>query len=318
MYDPNWRQKALDAGIDQNSPQFAEQRAAEAAYNASKGSSNPVPTGAFQQQTIDLPAIYQKLVATSGIGDSQSQFDALTGEITAKQKARNEALAKINDNPFYSEATRTGRIAKLNEIYNNDTSTITDRQKILQDKIATAKADIETQLNLQTKQFDINSAQATQALNQFNTLLSAGALDNATAEDIANITRATGMSSAMISGAISAAKAKNVKSQVITYDDGVNQGYAVINPDTGDIVNKQVIAASKPTKSSSSSSTSTKTSQQQDVQYLIALYKNVNKSNPSWQKAHDLRNQYSPKDFLAHLLLEYPTQTAYIKANFKV
>lgn len=317
MYDPNWRQKALDAGKDQNSPEFAAARAAEASYNAGGGGAGNA-MGAFQPQTIDLPSIYQKLVATSGIGDSQSQIDALTGEITTKQKARDEALAKINDNPFYSEATRTGRIAKLNDIYNNDATTLTNKQKMIQDQIATKKADIETQLNLQTKQFDINSAQATQALNQFNTLLAAGALDNASAEDIANITRATGMSSAMISGAISATKAKNVQSQVISYDDGTNQGYAVIDPKTGDIINKQVIAASKPEKQAKTPAADTKATQQADVQYLISLYKNVNKSNPSWQKAHDLRQQYSPADFLSRLLLDYPTQSAYIKANFKV
>lgn len=194
----------------------------------------------------DLASIYKNLYDTSGITDVQKQLDALTGEMTAKQKAAADAAAKINDNPFYAEGTRVGRIAKLNELSNADQTVLTNKQKVIADQIATKKADIETALNIQTKQFDINSQAAAQALNQFNTLLSSGALDNASGSDIAALTSATGMSSSMIQSAINAAKAKNIQTSTISFDDGTNQGFAIINSQTGEIIKKQNVAASKP------------------------------------------------------------------------
>ena len=238
MYDPNWRQKALDSGDDQNSPQFAQQRALEAQNTAGGGSG--AGTGAlpvFNQPTIDLQKSYENLYSGSGIGDIEST-------ISTKEKARNDALAKINDNPYFSEATRVGRVAKLDQIFQNDTAS-------LRSDVATRKADLETRFGLQTKQFDINSQQAQQAFTQFSSLLSMGALDNASGVDLANITRATGLSSSQISSAIQAtkdAKKKDVPTSTISYDDGVNQGYAVINSQTGEIIRKEKVAASKPEK----------------------------------------------------------------------
>ncbi|MCR4324147.1 MAG: hypothetical protein NUV69_00460 [Candidatus Curtissbacteria bacterium] len=183
-------------------------------------------------ETINLPQQYESLYANSGVRDIEA-------DLNAKTLAKNEAVAKIKDNPFLSEATMTGRIAKLDAKFAQDTLA-------LQNQIATKKADIETQLNLQVKQFDINSQAATQALNQFNTLLSAGALDNASGEAIANLTRSTGISSSMIYSAINAQREKNIQTSTISFDDGTNQGFAVINSRTGQIISRQNVASSKP------------------------------------------------------------------------
>jgi len=182
--------------------------------------------------TINLPQLYQGLYDNSGI-------TAIEADLSAKEKAYNERISKINDNPFLSEATRTGRVAKLGIDYQNSVAS-------LKNDVAVKKADIETQMNLQSKQFDINSQQAQLALSQFNTLLSAGALDNATGEDIANIVRSTGLSSTMIINAVNSRKKDQVETSTISYDDGTNQGFAIINSKTGEIISKQVVAASKP------------------------------------------------------------------------
>ena len=189
-------------------------------------------------EPIDLPGLYNTLTKNAGIADLEQQLHD-------KAVAYADAQKKINDNPFLSEATRVGRIQKLSLDYNNNI-------KNDQDLLAMKKADVETQLNLQAKQFDINSQMARDALDRFNTLLQSGALDNASGEDIANITRATGLSSQAIQSAVSANKAKNVSTSVVSYDDGTNQGFAVINTKTGEIISKQVVAASKPSSSSGS------------------------------------------------------------------
>ncbi len=201
-------------------------------------------TGFLNTPTINLPEIYNNLYTQSGVSDLETKLSDQT-------KAFTDAQSKINDNPFLSEASRVGRLQKLQTDFNNNTTGIrTD--------IATKKADIETKLNIQTKQFDINSQQATQALSQFNTLLSSGALSSLSGDDIASITKATGMSSAMINAAINANNAKNVTTSTIQFDDGTNQGFAIINTKTGAIIKKEVVAASKPvTKSSTTADTKT-------------------------------------------------------------
>jgi len=194
--------------------------------------------------SINLPEIYKNLYSQSGVSDLEKKYAEQTEQF-------NKAQSVINDNPFLSEGSRVGRGQKLQIDYNNATAGI-------QNQIATKKADIETQINLQTKQFDINSQAAREALDQFNTLLSSGALDSASPDVIANITRSTGLGSSAIYSAINAQKAKNVQTTIKEFDDGTNQGFAVINSKTGEIISKQNIAASKPEKSSGSGSVSYK------------------------------------------------------------
>ncbi len=178
--------------------------------------------------TLDLNRIYDENYQASGI-------KALEEELAAKARQYTEARGANNDNPFLSEATRVGREAKLEKLYGERTANV-------QNEIAMKKADIDTRLNLSLKQFDINSQAAQQALSQFNTLLSLGALDNASGEDIAAITRSTGISSNMILNAIKTSKSSKEKAdtQVITStnDAGVVTA-SVIDKQTGQIISQQ-------------------------------------------------------------------------------
>ena len=185
--------------------------------------------------TLNLPDLYNTLSDKAGISKMES-------DLTTKETAYNDAMSKINDNPYLSEGDRTGRGEKLTTDYNNDIKTT-------QDAMTMAKQDVQTQLDLQTKQFDINSQQATQALSEFNTLLSSGALDGATGNDIAAITKATGISSGMVQAAITAQTAKDTPTSLTTVDDGTNQYAVLINTKTGAVISKQVLAASKPVAS---------------------------------------------------------------------
>lgn len=178
------------------------------------------------QTAIDLPSFYKSQYDSSGIAN-------LEAAISAKERRYTEALSTINDNPFLSEGSRVGRQQKLNIDFEN--STANDYKNI--DR---KRADIETAVGLQSRQFDINSQQSQLALSQFNSLLSSGALDSASGDDIAKITRATGLSSASIDSAIKANKAKNLTTTVQSYDDGTNQGFKILTIDQGgNIVNSK-------------------------------------------------------------------------------
>jgi len=190
-------------------------------------------TGITQQETPKLMETYKK-------GMESPKLKGWEDELEMMDKEYIENKGKTNDNPFLSEATRVGRIAKIEQLYGERTADVRGR-------IATAKADVETELNIMTQQWNIDSQASQQALSQLDMMLSKGMLDNASGEDIANVTRGTGVSSNMIYSAIEANKKKNVQTSTISFDDGTNQGFAVINSQTGEIINKQVVAASKPT-----------------------------------------------------------------------
>ncbi len=179
---------------------------------------------------IDLQGQFKSLFESSGIGLKEE-------ELAGKNRAFTEAKAELGDNPFLSEASRVGREAKLEKLFNERTAN-------LRDEIATKRADVETQLNLQLKQFDINSEVARQGLDKLNTLLSLGALSGASGEDIANLTRSTGISSDMIRSAIKASTAKDANTQVVTATDNAGRvTVTVIDKDTGAIVNKSDLGA---------------------------------------------------------------------------
>src|SRR5690606_8428469 len=121
-------------------------------------------------------------------------------------------------------------------------------------EVATKKADIETQINLQSKQFDINSQTAQQSINLFNTLLNSGALNNASGEDIASITRATGLSSDMIRGAIDSKVREGYQMETQTFDDGTNEGFIIYTIDqNGNVVNEQRKVTGTSSKASTNS-----------------------------------------------------------------
>ena len=237
----------------QKQKQQAQQKPATPAYTAPQGQGTGGGTGGGGGAILPAPApvinlndIYKNLYASSGITGVEQSIAELEKQLTGMSEGYNKATSNINDNPFLSEATRVGRNQKLNIDYQNSAKTLQDQLMSKKNDISTKKADIETQLNIQMKQFDIDSEVARQAREQFNMLLSSGALDGATGDDIANITRSTGISSSMIYSAVNARKQKDLQTSTIQYDDGTNQGFAIINSQTGEIISRQVVAPSKP------------------------------------------------------------------------
>lgn len=190
------------------------------------------------QPTIDLPGIYKSLTESSGVSGLEEQYSNL-------EKQYIEARNKISDNPFLEASIVDKRLARLKGKFEEEIAPI-------QNKIATRKADVETQLNLQTKQFDINSQLAQTALSQFTALLDAGALDSASGTDIANITRSTGLSSSVIQSAIENKKTANLSTTIQSFDDGIDEGFIIYTIDPqGNMVNQSKQVTGKSSKADS-------------------------------------------------------------------
>ena len=185
------------------------------------------PTGVLGgQPAINLPDLYKNLFTEAGISEQEDLLVKREGQFL-------EAKSKISDNPFLSASQIDQRLQRLQRAFETETEPI-------RSKIAMEKADIETQLNLQTAQFDIESQQARDALNIFNSLLDAGALDTASGEDIANITRATGIGSSLIQSAINSRKDTEIETKIITSTaDSGEVTVSTVNAQTGAIINQQ-------------------------------------------------------------------------------
>jgi len=182
--------------------------------------------------------------ATAGI---QPQIDAINTQIAAKTDAYNTQVSKIKDNPYLSEATMSGRLSKLAERFNADMQLETKKQAIVEGKLAQGKADAQVKLNIAAQQYNVEDSQYQQNLQLFTNLLSSGALENASGTDIAQITSSTGLSSSMVQSIINFQKKKNApQPNITTVDDGTNQYVVAIDPSTGNVINKQIIARSIP------------------------------------------------------------------------
>lgn len=184
----------------------------DALSNLSGGSSN-----------IDLNSIYQDALNKSGVSTLES-------DLKAKKEAKAKAAADVNDNPYYSEATRTGKIAKVNEAADTE---ITN----LESELSQKKADAQVALNIATAQYNINSQNYQQNLSKLNLLISSGALLNASGNDIATIAKATGLSTTMVSSMRDKMKSDLIKPYVYTdTDDGGNVTIKIIDQNTGNVI----------------------------------------------------------------------------------
>ena len=235
----------------------------------------------------DFQSIYDTAV-TAGTKDSLSALDTITKRRQAQELQKNEAISKIADNPYLSEATMTGRIAKLTDRYNADTQALTGQEMVEQNKITTAKADAQVKLGIAQNTYNIQNQDYQQQVSQINQYLSAGLLNDISEQEMAQIATTTGMSTEMVKSIITGSKAKNeVKPQLITIDDGQNQQIVAVDSN-GTVINKQVLGPSQAKAGSGSgggsSATQAKADEAMQVKFEKAIDSGIKQlqSGSSW------------------------------------
>jgi hypothetical protein len=115
---------------------------------------------------------------TPEIQTAQKEVDAITAQ-------KNQALAEINDNPFYSEGTRGGKVNRLNDKFNNELA-------LAQNRLTTAQTNAQNAL--------ANNREI------FKTYVSTGALAGASEAELQQISKATGYPIGVIKGAVNQIK----------------------------------------------------------------------------------------------------------------
>jgi hypothetical protein len=105
--------------------------------------------------SVDLNNIFN----TSDISGANSRLSQLDADLAEKQKAKAEQASFINDNPFYSEATRVGKISKLDEKANADINNLLTEKATEEGRLANLKNDVLTQYNINLQQQQLSAPQ---------------------------------------------------------------------------------------------------------------------------------------------------------------
>lgn len=131
------------------------------------------------------------MTQTAGVSSSPFQTpDVITAqkELDALVKQKNEALAQINDNPFYSEGTRSGKVNRLNDKFSQELA-------LAQTKLTTAQTNAQNAYKAQQDALSNNR-------EILKTYISTGALAGATEAELVAISKATGYPMGVLRGAI--------------------------------------------------------------------------------------------------------------------
>jgi hypothetical protein len=198
-----------------------------------KNKSNPTSgqTSATSPGRFDLNKAYESAFKSKDITE-------LEKKIEERQKAQTRASGDINDNPFYAEATRTGKLAKMEDQSQRDITT-------LQSQLALKQADAQVKLGVATQQYQFDRQDYQDKLAQFNTLVDTGAIANLSPTDIAGLSTTLGMSPSMIQ-ALKTTKTKSGASrnpQAFTAtDDQGNVTISIIDLNSGALIGSQKLS----------------------------------------------------------------------------
>lgn len=168
---------------------------------------------------IDLNGIYDSLFNTP-------EIQAKKDEVAKVEARRDEAITSNQNNPWYSQATRGGKIAAVKSDAERNLMRINN-------ELTRMQTDAQIKYGIQMDQYNINRQAHQDALALFNGLVNSGGLVNANAEDIANLAVRTGIPTSMINSIIENGQDLTLEA----YSD--NTGQYVLALDTqGNVVNR--------------------------------------------------------------------------------
>jgi hypothetical protein len=181
---------------------------------------------ATQQPALDVQSLYDKSMTSPEIKSVSDQIAELDKQINDKETKYNAVVAAENDNPWLAEATRVGRIGKINDKKNAEMNTLVARKQVLADQLASYKADAQNKLNVALKQYDINKQGTQDNLNKLSVLISTGAIGNLSDADLATLGGATGFTTEQLKAVKTRSKTKDANLQIVKGDNG---SYAVVD-----------------------------------------------------------------------------------------
>lgn len=210
-----------------------------------------VSGGGGTSSALNLEKEREKLFAELGISQMQEQAAAKTAEIEARRAELEERKSEINENPWLAEASRVGRIRKLEEMAQGEINNLINELRTIEGKRSEAEQSINQRLGIQVQQVGLDRQARADAMQEMNLLLTSGAISQGDVDTISRYAQSTGMSEQMISSLVRAANTPEVKPQVIQSQDNYgNVTVSVIDANTGAVINQQSLGAIGQSKSS--------------------------------------------------------------------
>jgi len=195
-------------------------------------------TGATGKAGVNLMEEQQKLYDASGMTDINQKIKDLEASVDMKKKEADKRVAEVNENPFLSDASRVGAIAKINAGLNDSLTSDQANLTNLQGQATAKTAEINQKLGIITQQFDMDKATRAENLALFNSLLGSGALQSATPQDLSNLSIQTGLPISFIQSAIGKANAADVQIEK-TEDSNGNVTFVTLDKKTGKILSQE-------------------------------------------------------------------------------
>jgi hypothetical protein len=248
---------------------------------------------------IDLQAEYNGLYDSLGISGMKDAVKTAQQAILAARAEADQAASLVNENPFYSEGNRTGRIAKIEEAYALKEGNLAAQVALKQQALNDTQAELSTQMGLKTQQYGYDVAAYEDSISQMNMLLQQGALNDADEASLERIASTTGISISMIRSMINAQKQQNYKPALIqNVDDNGNVTVSLVDSTTGKIINQQSLGqveASNAAKWASSGSSTSSTADAKQTAENVRLdtneaLKRMAKQNVKWGKIYGTTN----------------------------
>lgn len=251
----------------------------------SSGSGSAAAGGA--KSAFNIQQEYDNLYKSLGVDTLKSAVDAKQAEIDQRRQRLAEAQGVINENPWYAEATRTGKLRKLEEQAQNDINNLTNEKTTLQSKVDSAMNELSTKTGLAKDQYTIDRQATQDAISELNSLLTSGA--DMSGINVADYAAKTGMSTETISALISAAEANEIKPTMIqSTDDNGNVTVSIIDANTGNLIGQKSLGSigNKQGGSSAGSSASKAQNQSYISQFMYGNTNSYGHISPSaWNQA---------------------------------
>jgi len=187
--------------------------------------------------SLNLMDEQQNLYDASGITQLRNTINGIQATIDNYKSEADKRRAEVNENPFLSESSRVGRIRKIDDMLNDVLQTEEAKLANYNTQVTQKQNEINDKLNLKIKQFDMDRVTRQENRDLFNSLLSSGALNGATEQDLGNLAAQTGLSINFIRSAIKASQKADVQIETQTDNNG-NVTILTINKETGEIVNQ--------------------------------------------------------------------------------
>ena len=110
----------------------------------------------FEKPKQSTQEIYNQAYTQAGLANIKKQYEDLNTKINTKRDQLNQSTGVINENPWLTEASRVGRVKRLQDLAQNDINNLVNQQNQLKDLYNTGISEVNNLVSRVTGDFTNN------------------------------------------------------------------------------------------------------------------------------------------------------------------